>query len=155
MEQCNQCSGHEGELHTSCWRSRPLSSSLKHQLLYWVCPLILLETRHFPNRWNSGIQTPRSDRAAPELRMIPQGGMMMFDHNTSTLTNESYGPPGNRMAYWHGSLNHLSIGQGKGFLISLMGEMAFTGVPREDLPFTSDKHGDPVSFILRRAPPSF
>jgi hypothetical protein len=81
--------------------------------------------------------------------MIPQGGMMVFDHTTNILTNESYGLPG--MAYWHGSLNHMPIGKGKGFLINLMGEMAPAGVPRQDLPHDSGEHGDPVSFIWQSA----
>ena len=97
------------------------------------------------NGRSSGIHTPRSASTAPDLTMIPQGGMMVYDHSTSTLTNESYGQPG--MAYWHGSLNYLSIGKGKGFLINLMGEMALAGVPRQDLPDISDEHGDPASFL--------
>lgn len=83
--------------------------------------------------------------------MIPQGGMMVFDHNTNTLTNESYGLPG--MAYWHGSLDFLPIGKGKGFLINLMGEMAPAGVPRDDKPDESDERGDPVSSSLTYSPP--
>jgi len=97
-----------------------------------------------------GIHTPRSASTAPDLQIIPQGGMMVFDHNTNTLTNESYGQPG--MAYWHGSLNYLPIGGKKGFLINLMGEMAPAGVPREDRPHESDEHGDPASFSRRYSP---
>ena len=104
------------------------------------------------NGWNSGIHTPRSASTAPDLT-IPQGGMMVFDHNTNTMTNESYGQPG--MAYWHGSLNYLPIGKGKGFLINLMGEMALAGVPRQDLPDISDEHGDPVRFSLTHSPSFF
>jgi hypothetical protein len=82
--------------------------------------------------------------------MIPQAGMMVFDHNTNTLTNESYGQLG--MAYWYGSLNYMPLGKGKGFLINLMGEMAPAGVPLPDLPDRGDEHGDEVSFILHLAP---
>ena len=65
---------------------------------------------------------------------------MVFDHNTNTLTNESYGQPG--MAYWHGSLEYLPIGRKKGFLINLMGEMAPAGVPRLDKPDVGDELRD-------------
>jgi hypothetical protein len=78
--------------------------------------------------------------------MVPQGGMMVFDHNTYALTNESYGQPG--MAYWHGSLNYMPIGKGKGFLINLMAEVAPAGVPLQDLPNRGDGHGDEVSFTF-------
>ena len=84
--------------------------------------------------------------------MVPQGGMLVFDHSTNTLTNESFGQPGSQMAYWDGSVDYLSIGTGKGFLISLMGGTALAGVPRDDLPPLNDEHGDPVSFIWHLDP---
>jgi hypothetical protein len=78
--------------------------------------------------------------------MLPQAGMLVYDHTTNILTREPYGQPGK--AYWLGSLNHMELGKGKGFLIGLMGEIADAGVPREDLPEGSDEHGDPVSSAL-------
>jgi len=77
---------------------------------------------------------------------IPQSGMLVYDHKTNTLTNESFGELG--MAYWEGSVNHLKIGkrESAGFLIALMAETAPGGVPIEDTPGISDEHGSILSF---------
>jgi hypothetical protein len=77
--------------------------------------------------------------------MTPQPGMLVYNHTTNEISHEEYGEPG--MAYWHGSLNYMPLGEGKGFLISLMGEVAPAGVPIEDLPDKSDEHGAAVSSI--------
>jgi hypothetical protein len=71
--------------------------------------------------------------------------MSVYDHSTDSLTSEPYGQPG--MAYWHGSLNHMKLGKGKGFLISLMGEMAPDGTRIQDTLGLSDDYGTQVSFV--------
>jgi hypothetical protein len=65
--------------------------------------------------------------------------MLVYDHNTGILITEPYGEPG--MAYWHGSLNYMKIGKGKGFLISLMAEMAPGGVSHPDKLGIIDDYG--------------
>jgi hypothetical protein len=80
--------------------------------------------------------------------MIPQAGMLVYDHKTQKLEKKPFGAPG--MAYWHGSLNHMKIGNGKGFLISLMAETAPAGVERDDMPYINDEEGQPVRLLCAR-----
>jgi hypothetical protein len=75
--------------------------------------------------------------------------MLVYDHNTNILTTEPYGEPG--MAYWHGALNHMKVGKGKGFLISLMAEMLPAGVPRPDIPERNDDYGNEVNLTSHLA----
>jgi hypothetical protein len=70
--------------------------------------------------------------------------MLVYDHKTGALTNESFGQTGT--AYWHGSANHLEIGKKSGFLIALMAESAPGGVPIVDDPDVNDEHGSTMSF---------
>jgi hypothetical protein len=80
--------------------------------------------------------------------MIPHSGMLIYDHSTSILTHADYGDPQAKTAYWHGSLNYMKLGKGKGFLISLMGEYAPEKVPIDDKPVVNDEHGYQVSLAL-------
>jgi len=93
-----------------------------------------------------GLWTPRSSSDSLNGYALPQSGMLVYDHKTNILKNESFGEPG--MAYWHGSANHLKIGNPKsaGFLIALMAETAPGGVPIEDAPGINDEHGSTLSF---------
>ncbi|CUS07228.1 unnamed protein product [Tuber aestivum] len=91
-----------------------------------------------------GLWTPRASNDSFERLAVPQSGMLVYDHKTGTLTNETFGEPG--MAYWHGSANHLEIGEKAGFLIALMAETAPGGVPIEDKPGINDEHGSGLSF---------
>jgi hypothetical protein len=78
--------------------------------------------------------------------MTPQAGMLVYDHVTQNLESKPFGIPG--MAYWHGSLNHIKIGAGKGLLISLMAETAPAGIQREDKPYVNDEMGYPVRHLV-------
>jgi len=71
--------------------------------------------------------------------------MIVYNHATGALTNESFGETG--MAYWHGSANHLKIGKNDGFLIALMAETGPGGVPIKDDAAINDEHGSSVSFF--------
>lgn len=90
--------------------------------------------------------TSRSDiNAAPNL-LVPQAGMLAYEHDSDNLYNVTYGSDEEQgYGYWHGSLNHMKIGQGKGFLISLMAERGIAGVTRPDAPEVNDETGIPVS----------
>lgn len=90
--------------------------------------------------------TARSDPNAPLDLMTPQGGMLVYDHDNGNLYNETYGTDEEQgYGFWHGSLNHMELGPGKGFLISLMGEKGISGVTRPDAPAVNDETGIPVS----------
>ncbi|KAG0636096.1 hypothetical protein HOY80DRAFT_386830 [Tuber brumale] len=93
-----------------------------------------------------GLWTPRSSSDSPNGSALPQSGMLVYDHKTNILKNESFGEPG--MAYWHGSANHLKIGNqtSAGFLIALMAETAPGGVPIKDDLDVNDEHGSTLSF---------
>ncbi|KAG0125102.1 hypothetical protein HOY82DRAFT_673246 [Tuber indicum] len=91
-----------------------------------------------------GLWTPRSSSDSLDRFSVPQSGMLVYDHKTGALANESFGQTG--MAYWHGSANHLEIGKKSGFLIALMAESAPGGVPIVDDPEINDEHGSTLSF---------
>ena len=95
-----------------------------------------------------GLWTPRSASDALDGLAVPLSGMLVYNHTTGALTNESFGETG--MAYWHGSANHLKIGKKDGFLIALMAETAPGGVPIEDDEAINDEHGSIVSFLPRQ-----
>lgn len=90
--------------------------------------------------------TSRSDvNAAPDL-FVPQAGMLVYEHDGDNLRNVSYGKEEEQgYGYWHGSLNHMKIGSGNGFLISLMAERGIAGFPRPDAPEVNDETGIIVS----------
>lgn len=72
--------------------------------------------------------------------------MLVYEHDNDNLYNITYGSnEENGYGFWHGSLNHMQLGPGKGFLISLMAETAVAGVARPDAPEVNDETGEPVS----------
>lgn len=76
----------------------------------------------------------------------PRGGMLAYDHNKNHLSNATYGTAEEvGLGYWHGSLNYMELGPGKGFLIALMGEKKPAGAQFPDAPTVNDETGDPVS----------
>lgn len=90
--------------------------------------------------------TSRSDPTAEPNLFVPQAGMLVYEHDNDNLYNETYGSNEEQgYGFWHGSLNHMQLGQGKGFLISIMGETAIAGVTRPDAPEVNDETGIPVS----------
>lgn len=91
-----------------------------------------------------GLWTPRSSSDSLDGFAVPLSGMVVYNHATGALTNESFGETG--MAYWHGSANHLKIGKKDGFLIALMAETGPGGVPIKDDPAINDEHGSSLSF---------
>lgn len=95
---------------------------------------------------SSGIVTSRSDVNAAQDLFVPQAGMLAYEHDNNNLYNGTYGSDEEQgYGYWHGSLNHMKIGQGNGFLISLMAEKDLAGVTRPDAPEVNDETGEPVS----------
>lgn len=93
--------------------------------------------------------TSRSDPTAEPDLFVPQAGMLVYEHDNDNLYNETYGSDEEQgYGFWHGSLNHMQLGQGKGFLISIMGETAMAGVTRPDAPEVNDETGIPVSLDL-------
>jgi len=91
-----------------------------------------------------GLWTPRSSSDSLDGLAVPLSGMLVYNHTTGALSNESFGETG--MAYWHGSVNHLKIGKKDGFLIALMAETGPGGVPIKDDPGANDEKGSSVSF---------
>lgn len=88
----------------------------------------------------------RSDPTAERDLFVPQAGMLVYEHDNDNLYNSTYGSNEEQgYGFWHGSLNHMQLGRGKGFLISLMGETAIAGVTRPDAPEVNDETGIPVS----------
>ena len=54
---------------------------------------------------------------------------MVNDHETGIVRyQDAYDNPSE--GYWHGSLDHLQVGSGNGFLVSLMSQNAPAGVPQ-------------------------
>lgn len=93
----------------------------------------------------SGVGGPRSDVNAPKDLIIPQGGMLRYDHTHGTLYNETYGTDEDKgLAFWHGSLNFMQLGPGKGYLIPLMASQGPAGNPRPDAPGANDESGQSV-----------
>ncbi|KAL0640639.1 hypothetical protein Q9L58_000308 [Maublancomyces gigas] len=94
-----------------------------------------------------GIVTSRSDPTAQRDLFVPQAGMLIYEHDNDNLKKVTYGSDEEQgYGFWHGSLNHMQLGEGKGFLISLMGETAIAGVTRPDAPKVNDETGIPVKF---------
>lgn len=94
----------------------------------------------------SGIVTSRSDVDAPQDLFVPRAGMLAYEHDNDSIYDRNYGTSEEQdYGYWHGSLNHMQIGEGNGFLISLMAEKDLAGVTRPDSPEVNDETGEPVS----------
>lgn len=72
--------------------------------------------------------------------------MLVYDHSSGDLQNVTYGTADEQgYGFWHGSLGHMKLGPGKGFLISLMAEKGIAGYPRPDLLELGNETGIPVS----------
>ncbi|KAI5845045.1 hypothetical protein DFP73DRAFT_526511 [Morchella snyderi] len=73
--------------------------------------------------YGGGITNSRTSSETPLGLSRPQVGMLLYDHTTSTMTNETFFGDEN-YGYWNGRMLHLPIGCGKGYLISFVPERA-------------------------------
>ncbi|KAI5799808.1 hypothetical protein EDC01DRAFT_764906 [Geopyxis carbonaria] len=89
-----------------------------------------------------GVITPRSASDAPDNFFRPTKGMIVYDHDTKSIVNETnVFSENDSMGYWHGTLEPFIIGEGKGFMIALMSEAAKANSLIADDPDESDEFG--------------
>jgi hypothetical protein len=94
----------------------------------------------------SGITNSRTSSETPMGLSRPQVGMLVYDHTTSTMTNETFFGDEEGYGYWNGRMLHLPIGCGKGYLISFVPERARAGTFLSDDGSVGEKTGEAVSF---------
>jgi hypothetical protein len=64
------------------------------------------------------------------------------------MTAGTYYTPGTSEAFWHGTLDHLQVGLGKGFLISLMSQREPVGAEFPDIGPQNDEKGQNVGLRM-------
>ena len=77
-----------------------------------------------------GLITPRSSAEAETGVFVPIKGMEVTNYSTGAVAEVAVTAPDDtagESGYWHGSLEHLKVGCGKGFLLSLMAERGTAG----------------------------
>lgn len=80
----------------------------------------------------SGYYNPQTASDWPDGVSMAQNGMLIYNHTSRSLRNETTRGYGDNEGFWHGTLQHLPIGCGRGMLLSLMAEKGTLGEP---LPF--------------------
>ncbi|KAH0612767.1 uncharacterized protein H6S33_009147 [Morchella sextelata] len=96
--------------------------------------------------YGGGITNSRTSSETPMGLSRPQVGMLVYDHTTSTMTNETFFGDEEGYGYWNGRMLHLPIGCGKGYLISFVPERARAGTFLSDDGSVGEKTGEAVVF---------
>ena len=103
----------------------------RHELLARVRRILLPSGLDTATNGDSGITNAFTSATTPDNSVFASNQFLIYDHKEGAARHEVvYEQSSNR--YLHGSLDHLDIGSGHGFLISLMSQQAPASVPQGD-----------------------